>query len=293
MKNGSILVTGADGIVGRSVVQHLTSRGYTVTALSRQISQKKEPFKFFGDLTNDRFLKSLEGSQISSIVHLAASVPHNTRYSASENYSITSQIDKNLAKIQREHAAHLIYMSTCGLYDRNSPCEKTEENETVIYSPYFQAKFEGEQLFQVNGDSTILRLSAPIGLKLLNNLVLGKFVKSAILNEVLYVWGNGTREQNFIDCQDVNELLLKCVEQKPMGVFNCASPYPINMKSLAQLIIEIFGSGKLQFNMRPDPLEGETANYSITKARDQLGWSPNVPIVESIKRIKNFGVFES
>lgn len=287
MRNGSILVTGADGIVGNSLVQYLQSRGHKVIALSRKVREKQGPFWIFGDLTDDRFLKCLEGSQISSIIHLAACVPHDTRYSSEENYSITSIIDKNLAKVQREHVAHLTYMSTCGLYDRNNPSEKTEEDKTVIYSPYFQAKLEGEELFQTNGESTILRLSAPIGLRLLDNLVLGKFVKSASLNEVLHVWGDGTRQQNFIDCQDVNKLLEKCLEQKPMGIFNCASPDPIDMTSLAKLIIEVFGRGKFEFNMCCDPLEGETANYSIAKAHNRLGWLPNVSLFESIQRIKS------
>jgi nucleoside-diphosphate-sugar epimerase len=286
MSIGSVLVTGADGIVGRGVVQCLVSRGYSVIAVSRRNTAKEQPFRFCGDLTDDRFLKCLEGNQISSIIHLAASVPHNTRYSPEENYSVTSKIDKNLAKVQREHSAHLTYMSTCGLYDRNSNVEKTEKDKTVVYSPYFQAKLEGEQLFQNNGKSTILRLSAPIGLTLLDNLVLGKFVKAARMDKVLYVWSNGTREQNFIDCEDVNELLLKCVEQKPNGVFNCASRNPIDMTSLAKLIIEIFGSGKLEYENHRDPLEGEKARYSIEKARDQLGWSPNISISDSIKRIQ-------
>lgn len=286
MKAQSILVTGASGIVGQVLVQNLIKQKYNVTILSNKVNEFYGPQMLIGDLTDYSLLKCLERTEIDSIIHLAASVPHNPKYSAEDNYSITTKIDKNISMLQREKAAHTVYMSTCGLYDRNIRFEKTEQDSTVVYSPYFQAKLEGEELFQANEKSTIVRLSAPIGLRLLDHLVLGKFVKSATLNKSLFIWGQGAREQNFIDCQDVSEMLLKCIEQKPSGVFNCASPKAIDMKSLAELVVKIFGSGKVEIQNTPDPLEGETANYSIAKAKHRLGWSPKLTIAQSLERIK-------
>ena len=86
----SILVTGANGIVGHVVVQYLIKNGYAVTAVSRKMQDFHQSQVLLGDLTDDRFLKCFETTEIHSIIHLAASVPHNPKCSAEENYLITT-----------------------------------------------------------------------------------------------------------------------------------------------------------------------------------------------------------
>jgi nucleoside-diphosphate-sugar epimerase len=70
-----VLVTGADGLIGRAATEHLTRHGWRVTALSRSWQRPVEAERVLtGDVTDQQVVaEAVTG--MDAVVHLAA-IPH-------------------------------------------------------------------------------------------------------------------------------------------------------------------------------------------------------------------------
>lgn len=283
-----ILVTGADGIVGRGVCESLLNSGVSIVATTHQVKAHTLPGSVNVDLTGD--LRELEPfvDRLSAIVHLAAAVPHSTQYPDNEaSADRTRCIDRNILSIQQVIGIPVIYASTCGLYDRLSPEYKSEDDETKlkVTSPYFSAKATGEALFMAESSSTVLRLAAPIGPGLKPQLVVRRFLAAACAGEPITIWGSGCREQDFIDTRDIAELIIKILEKPKNIIMNVASGRPTTMVQLAEKVISAVGSGVIERAKYEDPRDRETARYSISRAIDHYGWAPLCSLEKSLIRL--------
>ena len=136
-----ILVTGSAGLVGQSLVNLLQSFEIRHLALDRSAFQ----------LAGNRSLIEFVAEPPSTIIHLAAAVPHragrkDNQLAADE----TRRIDETVAKAALAWNCRVIYASSCLLYDRTDPSVKNESSPVSARtgSPYSAAKLEGEDVFQ-------------------------------------------------------------------------------------------------------------------------------------------------
>jgi nucleoside-diphosphate-sugar epimerase len=225
-----------------------------------------------------------------AVIHLAAAVPHSSRYPDNDQTAkLTKNIDANVAEAVGCWGCPVVYMSTCGLYDRKSDRLKSEYDDTVIHisSPYFAAKYEGERIFSQLPDSTIFRLAVPIGPGLKKKVVISRFLDAARNGNTISVWGKGSREQNFLDARDVAAAILMALERPQGGVMNLAAVRPVTMLELAETVVEVIGQGRIRLNEQEDALEGETARYDIRRAGEILGWRPIIGLRDSLNWIRN------
>lgn len=285
-----ILITGAAGIVGRAVVAALMERNWRVLSIVRNISHTVLEKSIALDLSKigDDLMNVISGRP-QAVVHLAAAVPHSARYpDTHESAGMTQAIDMNVASAVQKWQCSVIYMSTCGIYERSLDCVKREDDETVVKltSPYFEAKWKGEKLFGEIEGSTIFRVAAPVGPGLKRRVVLGRFLDIARNGGVISVWGTGGREQNFVDARDVAGAVLMALERRGAGVINLAAARPVTMLELAQTVVEVIGHGDIRLNEQDDPLEHETARYDIRRAGKVLGWHPKIGLRDSLNWIR-------
>jgi len=283
-----IVITGAGGLVGRAVCAELYAQKFNVLPVVRRHSDELVQDHLVSDLSENRDLVECIKGTVSGVIHLAAAVPHSERYpDTEESASITRQIDKNVLSAVKEWGCPVVYMSTCGLYDRSSPAVKYENDleQIKIESPYFSAKYDGEAEFSSDSEAVILRLAAPIGIGLKAGLVVSRFIELARKDQVLEVWGSGIREQNFIDVGDVAKIVIKAIQYPHEDVFNVASAQPTTMRDLAQKIVEVVGSGSLEIRGIKDSMDGDTARYSIALAQIIYGWVPQVSLKDSLRSI--------
>ena len=285
-----ILITGAAGIVGRAVVAALIERNRSVLPLVRNGAYSVLRKSIALDLSEEGVnLTNIISGRPQAVVHLAAAVPHSALYPDNrESARLTQAIDINMASAVHKWRCPVVYMSSCGLYDRRIDRVKREEDEAVIRvtSPYFEAKYKGEKLFREIDFSTVFRLAAPIGPGLKRRVVLGRFLETARNGEVISVWGTGSREQNFVDARDVARAVLIALERPYAGVINLAAAQPVTMLELARTVVEVIGQGDIRLNERDDPLEHETARYDIRRAGEVLGWQPMTGIRDSVNWIR-------
>jgi nucleoside-diphosphate-sugar epimerase len=285
-----IVVTGAGGLLGRAVCAELHTQGLNILPVVRKHHNGLYQDPLVMDLSQDQDLVEYCKGTVSCVIHLAAAVPHSTLYPDTEDSAnLTRQIDRNVLSAVTKWDCPVVYMSTCGLYDRSSPVTKQENDikQIKIESPYFSAKYDGEALFSIDSHAVIFRLAAPIGIGLKAGLVISRFIELARNNQALQVWGSGTREQNFIDSGDVAKIVTMAIRNPYKGVINVAGKRPTTMRDLAQKIIEVVGSGRVEFPGIQDPRDGETARYSISLAQKIYGWVPRVSLEDSFRSIVN------
>jgi len=280
-----ILVTGSDGIVGRELCKKLQESAIPFLPATHRRKPHTLSQALPVDLASD--LGPLAGylPKISAIVHLAAAVPHSVSYPDNDaSADCTRRMDRNIRDLQGQAGVPVIYMSTCGLYDRSAADIKHEDDQSqvIITSPYFAAKADGEKMFLSEGVSTVLRLAAPIGAGLKPQLVLSRFIATARESGTIRIWGDGTREQDFIDTADVADLIVRILDQPRTMVLNVASGVPTTMSKLAEAVVSAIGAGSIEKAIQSDPRDGETARYSIKRAKEYYKWSPAITLAHSI-----------
>jgi UDP-glucose 4-epimerase len=115
----------------------------------------------------------------------------------------------------------------------------------------------------------------------------GLWVKQIILGEEIKVFGDGKQLRDFNYVDDVIEaLLISAVNKNSYGqVFNLGCGDPINLKSLAELLIDINGKGS--YSIVPFPPEKKKIDIGdyygdFRKIKSTLGWEPKTPLKEGL-----------
>ena len=168
----TILVTGATGAVGPTLVTHLLANGYKVRTYSRSVSQQlpEEVDQRQGDLLDRRALSAaLEG--VSIVFHLAAMLHiENPSSELAEEYERvnvlgTRALAENAvtARVKR-----IVYFSTVKVYGIHQYPPLSEDDPTAPTTVYARTKLQGEyEVTKVKDiETVILRLSAVYGPRL-------------------------------------------------------------------------------------------------------------------------------
>jgi nucleoside-diphosphate-sugar epimerase len=155
-----VLVTGADGFVGRHLVRHLDRQGYQVIAASRGA------FPFDNSNVTAVKLPDISGSfdwqpllaQCDAVVHLAG-IAH--KYADDSLYDrINHRATSVLARaISRGGGKHLVFVSSIAAQSGSyADHELTEDDFPTPHNAYGRSKFAAEQAIRASGISfTILR----------------------------------------------------------------------------------------------------------------------------------------
>jgi UDP-glucose 4-epimerase len=117
---------------------------------------------------------------------------------------------------------------------------------------------------------------------------IGLFIRQAIDGETLQVWnGDQLRDLTYVD--DVVEACLMAAASDVSNgqVFNLGGPRPISLRELAELIVEIAGSGSVE--VRPFPEERKAIDVGsiyldYSKIKRALGWEPKTSLEEGLAR---------
>ncbi len=272
-----IVVTGASGVIGRALMARLQANRLPCLALGREVLARNAP------------LVSSVLRKPSVFVHLAAVVPKPPTIPDDESSAArTRDMDARVLKAVNQLDCHVVYASGCSLYGKSGVVPKREEDAAVEQAPssaYLAAKQQGERNFLASGRATVLRISAPIGEGIPEATVVGRFMATAKAGGELDVWGSGRREQNYVDVTDIADALFRALIVRPATLINIAADQPITMLELAREVVGTCGRGGVRMSGKPDPSDGEPANYSNQLAADLLGWRAVTSMRTSLERL--------
>lgn len=203
---------------------------------------------------------------------------------------------KNILELcKNQKVKRVFYSSSSEVY--GEPVHLPQNEETTPLNsrlPYAVVKNVGESYFrsyqqEYGLNYTIFRFFNTYGPKQSADFVMSKFIKNALKNEDITVYGNGLQTRTFCFIDDNVEACLNTMfnEKYANGVYNIGNDKLITIKELAQTIIELTGSASKIVHLPPLP-EGDMTRRQpdISKMRELLG-KELIELNDGIKRILN------
>jgi dTDP-glucose 4,6-dehydratase len=111
------------------------------------------------------------------------------------------------------------------------------------------------------------------------------FVRQALANEPLTVFGDGSQTRSFCYVDDLVRGLKELVQSGEHLPVNIGNPTEHTLLELAQKIVEVTGAtSDIVFEALPvdDP---KVRQPDITRARQLLGWEPQVSLEDGLRRM--------
>ncbi len=262
-----VLVTGAQGFVGKAIVVQLSKDDngkIEIFQLRGRHLQKTEDstadniHNFNLDITDlDKVLKLKKIGVIDAVIH-AAGLAHQFDGVKRENFqSVNVKGTENILELSKQlYISHFILISSVSVYgninnkggkfgeitedtENIENIEKTENSECSPKNAYAESKLESEiiarRICEETGiDLTILRLATVIGEEDRGNFL--RLIKA--IDKRRFFWiGKGTNYKSLIHREDVAGAVFKILKEKKRGteIFNVAAE-PLPMKEVVETI---------------------------------------------------------
>lgn len=288
------MVTGTSGLIGSAVVQRLArDKRFKVLGIyhREQPSWKDQGVALAKkDLRRKKSWEDLLGLPVSVVIHCAAIIPSAfTGPEAKHAGTINLRMDRLAAWYAKKKSAKIIYISSSSIYGINGKKVKSETTRLKPHGEYAAGKATAEKIIQRYFNHYILRVSAPYGPYQHINTVLRIFIQQALAGQPLLYYGTGSRTQDFTYITDIADACVEAIVVDHPGIYNIAAGRPVSMRKLAYLVKKLTGAkSEIKAGGIPDPQEDYRANFSTSKARRWLHWSPAYTLSKGIKEFINY-----
>jgi UDP-glucose 4-epimerase len=310
-QNKSALVTGGMGFIGSNLVIALANAGAKVTVVDAMIPDyggnefnlypvRDRVHVNYCDITDQSAINYLVRGQ-DYVFHLAGQVCHimslsNPFPDIKYNITGTAVLMEALHKFNKD--AVVVYTGTRGQY---GPSVSLPVNEEAPLNPkgiYEISNLTAEKIIKVYNDvhgirSVLLRLSNIYGprsqMQHSRFGVCNWFVRLAMDNQAIQVFGDGSILRDFVYVDDTVEAILKvALSEKAYGeVFNVGSDIPVSFLELVKKIVSVSGQGNWQFaEFTPERKAQEPGDFysDINKIEKTVGWRPATNLEEGLKK---------
>lgn len=298
-----ILVTGGAGFVGSHLCDLLIARHHTVVCLDDLSTGCRTNIEQLGKSSKFSFIEAsvletidIEG-RFDGVIHLASPAsPFAYLDRPIATLRIGSEGTRNVLDFAKAKSARFILASTSEIYGEPLLHPQTEEywgnvNPVGPRSVYDEAKRYAEALTMAyhascGVDTGIIRIFNTYGSRMRpdDGRVVSTFIHQALNSEPLTVFGDGTQTRSLCYVGDLVDGILAMLDSDEPGPINLGNPAELSVLEIAALVLELVGSpSRLELN--PLPQDDPTRRRpDITKARDRLGWSPQVSVRDGIAR---------
>jgi UDP-glucose 4-epimerase len=293
-----VLITGGAGFIGSHLCDNLLNLSEKITVIDNLSTGSIKNIKHFqndievinGDIRNSSLVESIT-ENVDLVLHMAAAVGVKTILSDPIN-SISTNFNgsENILNAALKFDKRLIIASTSEIYGKNQKQPLSEDADRIIGSPqnlrwsYSDAKALEEAaahtlFLKSNLRVTTIRLFNTVGPRQTGQygMVLPNFVNSALNNEPIKIFGDGTQSRVFCHVDDVVGAIIGMIKiDRTIGeVFNIGGEQEISIADLARLIVS-----KTKSNSRITYVKYEDAY--------QLGFEDMLRRVPNIDKINSF-----
>jgi len=125
-------------------------------------------------------------------------------------------------------------------------------------------------------------------MRLNDGRVVPAFVSQALAGKPITIFGKGTQTRSFCYCSDLIEGIYRLMMSDTNLPVNIGNPREMTMLEFAEAVLKATGSrSKLVFKPLPqdDPKQRQP---DITKARNILGWEPQIGRAEGLKNTYDY-----
>lgn len=295
------LVTGGAGFIGHHLVKALHDRGDTVRVVDNNAGGYFPERVVVGveyndyDIADPQYEKQLvaDCAGVDHVYHLAA-LP---RVQVSIDDPVGTARVNIVGTVAVLNAAHkagvkrVVFASSSSVYGDTGRLPLHEDNQPVPMSPYARHKLQGEQYCEdfahepFKLQTACLRFFNVYGPGADPNgayaLVVAKFLEQKRSGKPLTITGDGTQTRDFTHVFDVVRAMIMAAEDGEEwwgDVINIGGGRQISVNQVAELI----GGPVTHIEAR---LEPHDTLASIGRAKEYLGWKPQVSFEEGIRQL--------
>ena len=264
---------GHRGFIGRHLVEALQASQAVVSSIE-------------GDVCSPRAWNG----QFDTLYHLAAAMPDRFADDASSGFYINIGGVVQALEACRERGAHMVFISTCGVYSPSAVGALGEDAQEEPQTPYAQSKLMGEKLCREYADHYRVKCTV---LRLFN--VYGSGQRSPYLIPYLLECAFAGREavvnqphpgRDFIYIADVvNALKLAVLQQDLYEVFNIGFGRPYTVSEVITAIESTSGKTVAWTEKEHGgKIEATTYYANADRACERLKWRPVVEIAHGLEK---------
>jgi UDP-glucose 4-epimerase len=300
-----ILVTGGAGFIGSHLCERLIADGHTVTAIDNfstgratNLANLKSANNFTlinGSILDTQLLTPLV-NEADYIFHLAAAVGvfnivNNPLASLLTNIRGT----ENVLEIANATKTPVFLTSSSEVYGKNVSDSLKECDDRILGSPvtlrwsYSEAKAIDESLayayfIEKQLETRIVRFFNTVGPRQLGayGMVVPRFIKSALINDPITIYGDGHQTRCFAHVYDVIDAVIAIAfAENTIGkVINIGNNFEISINELANKVIAetnsksevVYVSYKEAYGDGFEDMERRVPNIDLIK--QLVGWKP-------------------
>jgi len=302
-----VLISGGAGFLGSHLCDWFINRNYKVIAVDNLITgsiknlahlKKHKDFKFIKQDVSRVF--KVPG-QIDYVMHFASPAsPVDYMDHPIETMLVGSYGTHNLLEIARLKKSVFLMASTSEIYGDPLVHPQKESywgnvNSIGPRSIYDEAKryaeaavFAYKRTYKM--DVKVVRIFNTYGprMQIKDGRVVPNFIDQILNNQPLTVYGDGKQTRSFCYVDDLVDGITRLLLSKISGPVNVGNPREFTILQFAELIREKYNpKAKIVFKPLPqdDPKQRKP---DITRARQELGWEPKVPLEEGITKTMEY-----
>ena len=277
----NILITGGAGFIGSHLAEKLLKEGHSIAVLDnlstgkyaniKHLTSNKKFSYTIGSILNKNILETMI-KDTDQIYHLAAAVGvkniiDNPLLSLQTNIGGT----ENVLEFANKFKKKVLVASTSEIYGKNENVPFKEEDDRLLGSThisrwsyssakaideFFALAYYREKKLPV----VIVRCFNTVGPRQTGQygMVIPKFVRNALLNHPITIFGDGKQTRCFCDVEDVADGFIKLMNnKKAVGeIFNIGNDKSISIEELAHKIKKLTNSrSKIEYINYEDAYE--------------------------------------
>ena len=292
------VITGGAGFLGSHLCDHFLEKGHEVVCVDNLLTGDvanighlagNDAFQFIKHNVTDYIF--LEGP-IDNILHFASPAsPADYLRLPIQTLKVGSLGTHKALGLAKAKNARFLLASTSEVYGDPLVHPQKEEywgnvNPVGHRGVYDEAKRFAEAMTMAyhryhNVETRIVRIFNTYGprMRLDDGRALPNFLRQALRNEDLTIFGDGAQTRSFCYVADTARGISRLLESDEVMPVNVGNPTEITILEFAREVLELTGSeSKLAFQPLPQGYgdDPKVRQPDITRAREILGWEPEV-----------------
>jgi UDP-glucose 4-epimerase len=303
------LITGGAGFIGSELVQQLAASNAHIIVVDNLVNGKRENLDglpadqvqlVVADVRDSERMASLmRGVEI--VFHLACLGVRHSIHSPQENHQVNATATLDLLTTARAAGVkRFVYVSSSEVYGTARWVPMTEEHPTFPMTVYGASKLAGEcytrAFYQTYGYATVVvRPFNAYGPRCHHEgdsgEVIPKFLLRCMADRPMVIFGDGTQTRDFTFVSDAARgILLAGFADDAVGkTINIGSGREIEINQLAREVAMVVGKPNAPvIHDAPRPGDVLRLYADASKAKELLGWEPQVSVREGLLKLKEW-----
>lgn len=296
-----VVITGGAGFVGSHLAEFMLSKGHQVICLDNLITGNIANIKPLMNNPDFRFLER----NITEYIDIPDEIDYVLHFASPASPADFSRFPIQILKaggvgalnalgLAKAKRARFLLASSSEVYGDPSVSPQQEDywgnvNPIGPRGVYDEAKRFAEALTmayhrQHHIDTKIARIFNTYGPRIRKDdgRVIPNFITQALNNEPLTVYGDGSQTRSFCYISDLIEGIYRLMGSTVHEPVNLGNLQEITISELAETIIELAKSKSSIVNKPLPQDDPKTRRPDISRARDLLGWQPQVSLQEGL-----------